>query len=554
MRAAERHGEGSLAADGYLRSLGTADGPLSALSPEGVGATHVAVYATLTRVFDRYGSLVMAGRELFMVATIASALLLWRTARRLGLGDPAAAVAVVLAGLPALLPPLALVDVPAALAVPWLLLAGFLTVSGRSTRAARIGAVLAGTVAVLLAPVVLLLALSAAVASLVLGRAPLPGPRTLRTTAALLLGAGFLTGAVLLRGWKGAVGTAGLPDVPDGVPGGVAAAYLAIGCLAAWRLPALRSGAVALVATTLATLASALLLDVLLVCLPAAGALAGALLQDLLDAAPARPGTATRSTASVVRVGAVVILGGVCVAAALSWPDAQARPTGRVPTALLAWADDELPDGAHLLVPRRLRAELLHAGADADAVLPPGAPAGADPSAPVLTVAEGEPPDGAAVLARFEGGEAPIALVDPAPGTPTGEELQRRHSLAAAILANPRTSTGEQAAGVLRSAAVDQRLLSVLAALTARSGIGIAAFPAPPAAPDDGLPARRALLDSAGGEELRPAGAATDGLVTWLEAQRGPFAPDSVEVTDRGVLIGYRYVSDPDALVTRSAP
>jgi hypothetical protein len=101
---------------------------------------------------------------------------------------------------------------------------------------------------------------------------------------------------------------------------------------------------------------------------------------------------------------------------------------------------------------------------------------------------------------------------------------------------------------------VDQRLLSVLAALTARSGIGIAAFPVPRAAPDDGLPARRALLNSAGGEELRPGAAATDGLVTWLDAQRDPFAPDSVDVTDRGVLIGYRYVSDPDALVTRSVP
>jgi hypothetical protein len=322
-------------------------------------------------------------------------------------------------------------------------------------------------------------------------------------------------------------------------------------------LPALRSGAIALVATTVATLASALLLDVLLVGLPVAAMLAGALLQDLIGAGvPARPGIGIRSAAAVVRIGAVVVLVGLCVAAVLSWPGAQARPTGRVPTALLAWADEELPAGARLLVPRRLRAELLHAGADADDVLPTGAPARADPSGPVLTVSEDEPPDRAAVLARFEGrsGERPVVVVDPAPGTPTREELQRRRSLSAAILANPRTSTGDQAAGVLRSAAVDQRLLSVLALLTARSGVGIAAFPAPTAERDDGLPARRALVDKDGGEELRPGAAATDRLVTWLDAQRGPFAPDSVDVTDRGVLIGYRYVSDPDALVTRSVP
>jgi hypothetical protein len=545
MQGAVRPGEGSLTADGYLRSLGAADGPLAAFSPEGAGATHVAVYATLTRAFDRYGSLVTAGRELFLVAAIGSAALLWRTARRLGLGDQAAAAAVVLGGVPALLLPLALVDVPAALAVPWLLLAGFLTVSGRATRAARIGAVLAGAVAALLAPVVLLLALSAVAAFLVLGRTSPARTRTLRTAAAALLGAGFLAGGVLLRDW----GAAGTATLPDGVRAAAVAVFLVTGILAAWRLPALRPAAVALVATTVAALASALLLDVLLVCLPVAALLAGALLQDLFDAAPARRGI--RSSTAVLRIGAAVVLVGVCVAAVVSWPGARAHPTGRAPRALLAWAGGELPEGAHLLVPRRLRAELLHAGADADEVLPPGARAGADPSAPVLVVVEERPPDGAAVVARFEG---PIVVVDPAPGTPTAEELQRRRSLAAAILANPRTTAGDQADRVLRSAAVDQRLLSVLAALTAQSGVGIAEFPAPAAEPDDGLPARRALLDSFGSDDLRPGAAATDRLVTWLDAQRGPFAPDSVAVTDRGVLIGYRYVSDPDAVVTGSVP
>ena len=42
---------------------------------------------------------------------------------------------------------------------------------------------------------------------------------------------------------------------------------------------------------------------------------------------------------------------------------------------------------------------------------------------------------------------------------------------------------------------------------------------------------------------------ATESLRTWLEAQRPPFAPDSVRVTPDGVLLSYRYASEPDALV-----
>lgn len=536
MYSAERPGEGTLAAEGFLRGLGGAEAPAAGLSPESVGALHLAVYDTLTRVFGRYDSLVSAGRELFLVAAVATAVLLWRTARRLGLTDPASAAAVVLAGVPALLPPVALFDVPAALAAPWLLLTGFLTASGRPTRAARIGAVLCGALATLLAPVVALLALAAAAAALALR------PRS--RTAALLLGAALLVVAVLLRRWE-PVATAAVGSLPVGAVTGGAVVFLAVGALAAWLLPAPRAPAIALVAATAATFSSPLLLDVLVVGLPMAAVLAGALLQELLHS-PA---------GAHVRIGAVLALGGLCVAGVLSWPAADARPTGRTPAALLGWAAAELPEGARLLAPDRLRADLLHAGADPDQVLPPGTVDPADASAPVLVLSDGGLPGGATVLARFDGGEQArtVVVVDPAPGVPTPEELQRRRSLAAAILANPRTSTGDRAGRVLRSAAVDQRLLSLLAALTAWSGVGIAEFPAPQAEPD-GLLARRVLLDAVGEEALRPGAVATDRLVGWLEAQRGPFAPDSVEVTDQGVLVGFRYVSAPDALVTRSAP
>ena len=134
---AVRPDEGRLVADAFILSGTDGATAAPALSPDGLGALHVAVYATLTRTFDRHDTLVQAGRELLLIVAICSALLLWRTARRIGLRVPAAAAAVVLAGLPALLSAAALIDIPAQLAVPWLLLAAWLTASGQSTGTAR---------------------------------------------------------------------------------------------------------------------------------------------------------------------------------------------------------------------------------------------------------------------------------------------------------------------------------------------------------------------------------------------------------------------------------
>jgi len=146
-----------------------------------------------------------------------------------------------------------------------------------------------------------------------------------------------------------------------------------------------------------------------------------------------------------------------------------------------------------------------------------------------------------------------LLVFDPDPGTPTPVEVAHRRSLASAMLANPDTEAGPEAVAVLRAAAVDARLLTLLAGLTARSGIGVRAFPAAPgelAATNDGPVARTALVTSLGGEPVTPGSAATDRLLAWLNAQRPPFAPDTVRVTGDGVLVGFRYASDPDALVT----
>ena len=208
---------------------------------------------------------------------------------------------------------------------------------------------------------------------------------------------------------------------------------------------------------------------------------------------------------------------------------------------LLSWADRELPVDARLRADPRVRARLLAAGAPEELMAPAG------PDDAVLAVAAGgEEPDGR-VVARF----GDLAVVDPAPGVPTPEQLDRRRALADALLANPTMSAPEDAAAVLRSGDVDMRLLSLLAALVARQGVQVATFPASQGAEG---PARSMLLGAVDGEPLGTGRPGTEALQTWLEAQLPPYAPDRVEVTEDGVLLTYRYASDPDALIAEVSP
>jgi hypothetical protein len=254
---------------------------------------------------------------------------------------------------------------------------------------------------------------------------------------------------------------------------------------------------------------------------------------------------------------ALVAVAGI-VAGFLLWPDDPAATPDRTADApvagvrddLLEWTDAELPAGDRVEVPTAVRAGLLDAGAD-----PARFPAPGGPPAGALRLLVDEPlPSGAVVLARFDDDGAALTLVDPTPVEPTSEELARRARLAAAVLANPRTGAEGAAAEVLRTAAVDARLLGLLAVLVAQLDVRVADFPASTAAPADGVLARRVLLDRSGGDPLTPGSPAAERLTTFLAAQRPPFAPDDVEVTADGVLIGFRYVSDPDAIVTARTP
>lgn len=219
--------------------------------------------------------------------------------------------------------------------------------------------------------------------------------------------------------------------------------------------------------------------------------------------------------------------------------------TPGAPAAVLVdFAERELPDDARLRPEGGVRDDLLAAGAP-DELVGTDAPTG--PGDLVLTVTEGSATPGSRVVARFDG----LVLADPSPGTPTPEQLDHRRALAEAVLANPTTRAPEEAAAVLRSADVDMRLLSLLAVLTAREGIGVGAFPRTEGAEG---PVRSVLLTAVGSTPVGAGRPATEPLQTWLGAQRPPFAPDRVEVTDDGVLLSYDYASDPDALVAEVSP
>jgi hypothetical protein len=258
--------------------------------------------------------------------------------------------------------------------------------------------------------------------------------------------------------------------------------------------------------------------------------------------------------AALVAVVTVVVIGLVRDDGDDPSPDTAGAAAPGPPAPLVDWLRTELPPGGTVTAPPELRAALLAAGAEADA-LPESPPEVSDPAIPSLALVE-TPPDGSRLLARFgrAGGAGPLLLVDPAPVEPTDEQLRQRRTLAAAVLANPTTRAEDDARAVLDAADVDARLLALVAALTAQDGVGLYDFPVLPGEEPGGAPARRVVVDAVGGRPVPADGAATQRLVAWLDAQLAPFAPDTVEVTGDGVLIGFDYVPGPDAVVSAATP
>ncbi|MGY2080741.1 hypothetical protein [Modestobacter sp. SYSU DS0657] len=546
------------------------DGDLALLSPDGLGALHTAVYATVTRAFARHDTLLAAERELLAVALLVTGVLLWRTARRLGLGHAGSALAVLALAVVPALTPLSAAASPSWLALPWLLLAAWLLLSGRPSPAAGTAAAVATLIGVLLAPDALVL-LVVGVAAGAAARTPwrrVRGPA--RTGPPAALGpsvGGLVAGAVVTRLLVGAwhpqpgdparwgAGTAALVVLGVGL--------LAVGALTVVRLPRLRGAGVALLAgTLLGVVPPGHRLPALLACLPLAALLAAVLVTGLAN----RLRTARPALGRIVRpaaAGALALLLVAALAGALTAPRADLG--ARAHAQLADWAREQLPDDAVLAANPRLAAELVHAGIGADRLVPADGPVTAATGAPPprLQVTTGDDPAGdARPLARFPADSAAddpapgdtvrdqttVTVADPDPADPTPQQLAARRELGEALLANPATTAPPAAAELLRSGAVDPRVLTLLAGLAARFGVGLAGLPAVPGELP-GVPVHLAVLGSVGGEPL-PDAAAADRLRAWLEAQRTPYRPARVTTVEDGLLLTWRLVPDPDAMVT----
>ncbi len=256
---------------------------------------------------------------------------------------------------------------------------------------------------------------------------------------------------------------------------------------------------------------------------------------------------------------ALVLTASVVMAALVTWPagdggtpaapppSATPAPGGPAPAEWLAAA---LPRSTDLAASAGVREDLTGQGVPADRLRP----AEDDDATGSLLAVVGPAPPGSRVVARFDrpGDGDELLVVDPRPGEPTAEQRERRWSLAAALLANPTTGADPAVVAVLQSGEVDLRLLSLLAALAADEGVGIAALPPLPGEEGTATPARRVLLDSLGGAPVPADPAATERLQGWLAAQLPPFTPDDVQVGDDGVLVSFHYVSAPDALVAEA--
>jgi hypothetical protein len=114
-----------------------------------LGWIQIAGWTSLTGAFGRHDVAVLAAREAMVVAAVVSAGLLWLLGRRLGLGRPAASVAVVLFAVSPIALQYGRTVYLDNVAVPWLLASFVLALSRRHQLAAFAGSALCFSIAVL---------------------------------------------------------------------------------------------------------------------------------------------------------------------------------------------------------------------------------------------------------------------------------------------------------------------------------------------------------------------------------------------------------------------
>lgn len=479
-----------------------------------------------------------AARWAMLAVGLLTATLVWPIMVRLGAGSFPTATAVVVVGV---LPTAVVLHTgigAGGIAAVWLTAAG--AMAGQARRG-TVPAIAAALVAAFTAPLAGA-ALLAFACHVVASRAALRrvGNAT-RIAVAVVLGAGALALAVASTGARPLAGAGG-----PAIGFAVGIAWVAVGGLVlavawarvAWMQPLLTP--------------TALLLAALLV--PGPGQAAAALIALPLLAVAAsgvveHAATAARSSERglsrwvPIAVAPVALL--VALVAGLLPTTA---PVATVTSSLVAWIDTELAPDTMLRADALDRAELV-----ADGVPPARLRDSAAPTAPgdVVVVSErpadGLRPDpgpfpctGVAVIAdlpRGSGGApAIVCRSDLVAAREVEAEQPRRARLGEQLAGNTSVALSPGAAQLLRSGAVDARVVLVLAAIAGSHTLAVSDFPAAPLDPP-GAPRRRMVITETDGAVAD--GAPLPLLRNWLNGQKAPFAPTEVRPVGAGLVVGF---------------
>lgn len=512
---------------GQVLGLVGLDPATSGFSP---AAAQVAAW-TSTGSFDRATSVLAAAREAMLVTSALTGVLAWFLARRLGLGRPWAATALVLL---AVCPPLLDVNrtvVAANVAIPWLLGALVLAAGApavSSPRPPRRGVLRdAGTVActvigVVTAPITI--ALVPAVLWLAARRRePRSAAALTAVTVATIAGALLLASAT---GFGAAVRDAGIGNLlddgrltADPVTPIVIAAVALLGLANAGTRP-LAAG-LALV-PVVASLTGEPWAAVVATAAPVAVLLLAALVGYVVETA-ARPVRHLRRKPRAHLYAPIGTVALVVLALAVWSPN-----LARLPATLDAGATDAARDW------------MAEYGSTTDLVL-------ADSRTQLAVVNARDwahtrtGPAAGELVATFGAGASTVRVHSaPRAGLDPARETEARRSAGGMLAASDRLDAAEPMRALLRAGRVNPQAALTLGTLLTDQRVRIADLPMVAAEDAVGQPRRHLLLQAVDG--------ATDRIVAFYLLQRGPFRPAAAVLTPDGVLVSYPPVPEPGLL------
>lgn len=493
-------------------------------------------YSFLTLASDRHASLVGSTREFVLVTAVLSAMLMVTVCRRLRMGWLSAALAVALAGVPAVVALLRIASPPATVAAFWLALAGLAAVVAADRPDRRLidrrdhpHAVLpprrwplialsavAAVIAIFSAGVSALLLLGlllGVVATRQLGRAWGNARRRLLALGLLAL--------LVLASWITVWGPlSAREDLPPVGPTGLLVALGGLAVAAAcWPISWLRPvafGAVPIL--VVAGWPGPAQAPSVIVALTIGAVLAAGLLDHLLR---------IRLRSAVLLVAAEILLVAVTVGAFVLPVPSTAAATALPDAEVAAWIKTQLASDAIVDVDPLSRAQLVRDGVDPARLTAAGqdervagfilAPLDKASELPLIA-AFGAPPSGLGLR---------LVVSDPgAYADALAEDEAARIRFGRALAGNSSLALEAPADAALRAGDVDPRLMVVLAGAASTTSFDIAAFGGTAADPEDGTILREVTLTDIA--SIEPGGsdaAALRGLTRYFEMQQPPYEP-----------------------------